>query len=657
MRGLLSVGAFLSLLLSGCSITQTAAPTPERGMAIAGTVHGGQSAISGSHVFVMSANVTAFDSQSLSLLENVPGTTVLDTAPGPTNGDYYVPTDANGNFRITGDYLCTPDSQVYLYASGGNPGMAPGTNNTAIGLIALLGNCSSTGTFAVTIPRLIVNEVTTVVGATAIAPFAADATHVSSDGSAPFLIGIGNAFRNATNMENLTTGLALATTPAGNGTVPQAQLHSEANSLAACVNSASPSSTACTGLFGAAGFLGNDGVNAVGPPTNTANAAINIAHNPGANVGTIFGLGSAAPPFQPALASAPSDFTVSITYTDPSLTNPLSLAINSQGDVITANTSCNCLTELSSLGARLKQIFGGGLNVPEYVSIDQGDGIWVINALSSGISNFSSTGVALSPTTGYTDPSLNTPIAFAFDISDNVYIPNYNTSTVTELNNSGALVKVISGGGVAQPVAIAFGPSGNFYVQNYYDSTVSFFNGSGSPIIPSPGVSLPGANEIAAMAVGPSGNIYLLNEGIENGTGTGLVNNTGTLFLLSPAGVVLSPPGGYSCPGLNSFPTGLAIAGDGNEFVASTGNNRGGFCSLNFIGQGSPETPVTTLRATNSQLSYPSDEPVSSDGSAWTTNYTGNSVTQTVGVAAPVVTPLASSTFTTGINARGYIYF
>jgi hypothetical protein len=100
----------------------------------------------------MSANATAFDSQSLSLLPSISGTTYLDTSPGPTNGFYYVPTDANGNFSITGDYLCTPDSQVYLYASGGNPGMAPGTNNTAIGLIAVLGDCPSTGTFAAVIP-------------------------------------------------------------------------------------------------------------------------------------------------------------------------------------------------------------------------------------------------------------------------------------------------------------------------------------------------------------------------------------------------------------------------------------------------------------------------------------------------------------------------
>jgi trimeric autotransporter adhesin len=41
-----------------------------------------------------------------------------------------VATDSSGNLTITEAYACSsPTSQVYLVASGGNPGLASGTNN------------------------------------------------------------------------------------------------------------------------------------------------------------------------------------------------------------------------------------------------------------------------------------------------------------------------------------------------------------------------------------------------------------------------------------------------------------------------------------------------------------------------------------------------
>jgi len=68
---------------------------------------------------------------------------------------------------------------------------------------------------------------------------------------------------------SLSSGGALATTPAGNGTAPQAQIHTIANILAACINTASRSSEACTTLFANAISGGSTGTTA----TDTATAA------------------------------------------------------------------------------------------------------------------------------------------------------------------------------------------------------------------------------------------------------------------------------------------------------------------------------------------------------------------------------------------------
>ena len=50
-------------------------------------------------------------------------------------------------------------------------------------------------------------------------------------------------------------------------------------------------------------------------PTDTATAAINIAKNPGVNVANIYRIANPSPPFQPALAAQPADFTIPLVAT------------------------------------------------------------------------------------------------------------------------------------------------------------------------------------------------------------------------------------------------------------------------------------------------------------------------------------------------------
>lgn len=233
-------------LLSGCAFTPTFVPTPDVGMAISGKAMGGQQAIVGAHVYLLAANAGVFTpntsgygNASLSLLTSGSGRT-LDSSGGATNGDYYVTTDAAGNFNITSDYTCTGGQQVYLYALGGNPGLTAGTNNSGSGLLAALGTCpgtlGTTGNVFSSSLYVVMNEVSTIATAYAFAGFATDAVHVSSSGTTLAQSGIKNAFLNASNLETLSTGLALSVTPAGIASVPQTTINALANTLAACVN-------------------------------------------------------------------------------------------------------------------------------------------------------------------------------------------------------------------------------------------------------------------------------------------------------------------------------------------------------------------------------------------------------------------------------------
>jgi predicted Zn-dependent peptidase len=182
---LISAASFAALLVSGCSVkpgfnlTPTE-PSPVSGAALRGLVHGGQQPIVGAHVYLLAANTTGYGDASVSLLTSGPGRSV------DGSGNYYVTTGSGGIFNISGDYDTCPASntQVYLYSVGGNPGL--GSANAAAGLMAALGTCGN----LTTTENIVVNEVSTIATAYAIAGFATDALHVSSSNSALAELGI-----------------------------------------------------------------------------------------------------------------------------------------------------------------------------------------------------------------------------------------------------------------------------------------------------------------------------------------------------------------------------------------------------------------------------------------------------------------------------------
>jgi len=141
-------------------------------------------------------------------------------------------TNPSGGFTITGDYTCPGSNpQVYLLATGGNPGLQSGTNNTAINLIAALGPCSSLS--STTFINL--NEVTTVAAVAALAPYMTSPTSIgsgTSDASA-----LAAAFTLASQYASTATGASPGTSiPAGDA-VPSTLINSLAGIVSACVNS------------------------------------------------------------------------------------------------------------------------------------------------------------------------------------------------------------------------------------------------------------------------------------------------------------------------------------------------------------------------------------------------------------------------------------
>ena len=596
-------------------------------------VHGGQQPIVGAHLYLYAANTTGYGNGAVSLLQSGGGT-VEDT-----NHNYYYPTGSGGTFNINGDFTCpTAGSQVYLYAVGGDPGLGDGANS-AIGLMAGLGTCGT----LVSEPYVVVNEISTIATAYAIAGFAVDSTHVSSS-SSPLATAtdVPNAFLTVANLESLGRGVALPTTPNGNGVVPQATIDTLADILGACVNSAGPSSTPCSMLF-------SNAKNGNTQPSETATAAINIAHNPGTNVGTLYGLLPTDLPFQPTLLFVPNDFTIAVTYTGGGLDGtgfaPEGVAIDASGNVWVPNYGSSSVSEFNSNGkpTTLSPYIAAGLDNPTSVAIDVYGSAWVANYNGNDISEFNSAGQKISGPPGFTGGGLNEPYGIAIDSVGNAWAANFGGNTLSEFesNASGGLALSSSsgyGGDVlAGPAGIAADTNGDVWTENYIAATGGLVEAVPSNLPGQPPTVTAytggGLKSPYSVAIDASGNVWATNRGgpgsLSEFIGTGAMTGT-----------PITGKSGYSGGGLDN-PYGIAIDGAGNVWAA---NNGGDSDSISEISSGG--TAISGASGYVNQLMFsPYGIAVDGSGNVWVTSDDNvGPLTEFVGAATPVVTPIAAGT-------------
>lgn len=604
---------------------------------------GGQQPLVGAHVYLFAANTAGYggpgiaastSNASVSRLISVNGVTTQDTTVSdPTYLDYYVTSGAGGAFSISSDYTCTPGTQIYIYAIGGNAGS--GTNPSA-GLMAALGACPSTGNFLTAtnpITYIVVNEVSTVAAAYAFAGFASDALHVSSSGTPLAQTGIANAFANAANLETIGTGAALATT--GNVTAPQSEINTLGNILGACVNSngavTGPTNpTACYTLFTNALSAGATGAQ----PTDTATAAINIAHNPSANISSLFALAAATPPFAPALTSVPNDFTVALYIAGTGLTGPANLAFDAQGNAWVTNyyASGNRVTEVSPAGAFLSGstgITGGCLNAPNGVAVDTSGNAWIANSTGNCITEISPSRTILSGS-GYTDGSLNGSGYLAIDVSGNVWVTNFTGASVTVFSKAGSYTtgtRNFTSGGFAWPYGIAFDGTGNAWIANYQIATVTELSSSGT-VLSGSGYTGGGINAAPIVVLDSGGNAWVANFGTSSATSS--------VTKLSNAGVPLSGSSGYTTGGI-SRPYQVALDGAGNAWTANYANSS----ASEISNAGTVLSPSTGFQG--GHIYGPQAVAVDGSGNVWIANSINapdnGSLTEFIGAGIPVITP------------------
>ncbi|HUO33221.1 MAG TPA: NHL repeat-containing protein [Bryobacteraceae bacterium] len=644
-RFLVLVAGSCAIVASGCSgnpgtVSNPTNPGPSPGAraAITGKVHGGQNPIQDAKVYLLAVNDTGYGGPGIASSSSNESVSLLTTGAGQTSLGYYVTTDSNGDFTITDDYTCpSAYSHTYLYAVGGNAGSG---DNSAITLVGPVKTCPSSS------ESVVVNEVTTIASVFSFAGFVSDPTHVSSSGTTLAVIGLDIADVALNNLASSGTGEANTTTAAGNGTVPQTTINTLANILAACVNSTGPTSDPCTTLFE---YAPNGAV----MPLDTATAAVNIAHNPGANVAKLFALQGSSPPFVNDLSSAPNDFTIGIAFTQSSwFLEPHGVAIDGTGDVwVTAfgNGSFpeggvgELLAETSWSGDN--PITGGGLGYgdPQAIAISEtvtgnnsatsGD-IWVtVNANGTSLIQLGPSG---SPTggcaSGCSETGLDGAYYEAIDTSGNGWQTsaedyegtNYLFEGVPSVGYS-----YFSGSCLTEGRGLAIDSSGNIWVVNVPSSGSSYnlceFSSSGTQNMDSPfsGSGLTEYANGAPIAIDGSNNVW--------------VGADGDVAKFNSSGVLQSPSGGYAVGGVNT-PYGIAIDGAGNVWTANNGNN-----SITELSSTGTAISGSNGFTAGGILNGPNGLAIDGAGNVWVTAGASNNLVEFVGAATPVVTPIAAN--------------
>jgi hypothetical protein len=193
-------------------VAATAITSSNGGPALQGTVQAGGLPVIGSQVALYAAGTAGYGSAS--------------TLVSPPGQSPFAITDAKGNFTISAGYGCPQStSQMYLVATGGKPETF--AQNSTLAEMTALGPCGELNSSSV-----VINEVTTVAAAWALAPFAANPlinglnSYLNIGSSSSNATGLANAFSAVNNLVNISNGQAQFAVPAANADVPYAEIDS-----------------------------------------------------------------------------------------------------------------------------------------------------------------------------------------------------------------------------------------------------------------------------------------------------------------------------------------------------------------------------------------------------------------------------------------------
>ena len=581
------------------TLTITPASTP--GVGFTGRAMAGTQPINHAMVQLYAAGTTGNGSA---------GTPLLTTLPA---------SDFSGAFTVPAGYTCpAADSQLYVVIRGGQTGTA--ANNNTIALATAIGPCNQIAASS----QFVINEVTTAATTWGLAQFMTAGGNIGATATNPQ--GLANAVATVANLANLTTGTSPGASFPQNAASPAAKVNSIANLLNTCT--AATSSTGCSTLFSLTTPSGGTA------PNNTLDAVLNLVSNPGTNVATLYTQSTASTAFTPALSAAPSDWTMFINYSGAGMNGPTGVGVDATGNVWVASYF-GVASEFSPTGtpAFSNGISGGGLNESYGLAVDGQNNVWIPNEVTpSSVNNglgsvtvLNSTGQAISGASGYSAGGLGYPDAVAIDTNGTVWVADNYNATVTLLSSSGQPLSGAKGyttPKLAFPVAVAIDANHNGWVANVEDGYVTKVSADGSQF-----ASYACCIGPASIAIDQRGFVWVADY------------SGNSVAQMASDGTIISTGYGDNQASI-IHPQGIAIDGSGHVWVA---NYKGP--SVTELAGSATASPGQILSpaagwAKDAALNGGVAVAIDASGNLWITNFFSNILTEIVGLAAPVKTPL-----------------
>jgi streptogramin lyase len=586
--------------LTGCSSAAAGSHTGTsgyEGQGFSGKALVGQQPLIGASVELYAAGTSGNGANGVGLLSNA------------------LITDSTGTFSVPAGYDCpSADSQIYLVARGGQPGSAASADNDSIALLTALGACNE----AASASPVVINEVTTAAAVYALAQFLSAGGNLGA--SSTNTVGLKNAVATAQALANISTGSSPAMTFAANGSSPAPKIDTLANLLNSCA-SATAGGKACGGLFSATATPGE-------MPENTLDAALNLVRNPAQNVAALYALASSSSAFTPALAAQPSDWTLFINYKGGGMNYPTSVGVDGTGNIWVASYS-NAASEFSPLGAPLfaQGITGSGLGYSFGLAVDTNNNAWITNwpspwAAGNTLSVFNSSGASVAGSSGYSTGAYTYPNGVAIDTDGSAWVADWGDSELTHLSSSGQELSgsPYSSSQLIDPVVAAIDAGHNVWVSNEGGTTVTRVTRDGSQF-----TSYDCCNGPEGLAIDQSGNVWVPNF------------DGDSISEISSSGAVLSN-GGYASASLVD-PDDIAIDGAGTVWICNYRSP-----SLTELAGSTASVPGTVLSpagglGSDAGLLEAYSLAIDASGNLWVSNKGSNTLTQFIGLAAPVRTP------------------
>lgn len=666
--------------LAGCSSNMTttavsSSPGTSQSVhaTIGGHVHGGNQPVSGATITLYYAG------------HRPTGATAAAVTTTAADGSFSFTKDPinDNEANDTGNTYSCPSATplVYVVASGGNTQNNGNSaqSNPAAKFIGIYGMCSNinAGSF------LELSEVTTVATMVAVQQF--------FDPVAESLVwdGTGQAYN---IMENINSTIALlADTSAGTAVTsttlnaagsninsavtvtatPEAgKINLLANIIASCVNTADGTQPACNALFAAAPppsiNSSSDtvlGLTSFPSPTDTLQALFYILVNPtngsAANLSNIDGLaGALGGPYQPAMSSLPTDWTVAINYTSTStcgsvsggsgsfIASPTDINVDGSGNIWITNKqgSVGNLSEISVTGVPSTCVFLGDGGSQSGGAVDIAGNLWIGTGTS--VYRYTPAGNAL-----LQFPVGVAPLEVTTDGLGNVYFTAVSGST-------GSVYEIVAGSSASSataPVQIATNVgSSPAHLMPDFAGTAKNSSGATVAVQGNIWVTSGGSNvfELSpSTADGNTGGFVTTSYATGGANSYGLsINKANGIFVSdSVSGAITSltlTNGAYTAnwiysgttAGISS-PTALAVDGASNAWIA---NNANGTSTGSISALTDAETPISPSTGFQKPLSYLSSGralAIDQSGNVWVGGDGANFVTEIIGAAVPIYGP------------------